>query len=143
MSHRVIRNRTLCTGIATLLATVLLELPAIADDTLAETVRACAAVRTDAERLACFDRSVVPAASGAETAAASPSQEEMFGMGSGVEGAQAEAPPPTAAEPEPIDEISAQVASLQTMTRGERVIALDNGQVWQTPVSCCSSPAIP
>jgi hypothetical protein len=73
MSHRVIRNRTLCTGIATLLATVLLELPAIADDTLAETVRACAAVRTDAERLACFDRRVVPAASGAAAAAPSPS----------------------------------------------------------------------
>ena len=132
MSHRVIHNRTLCTGIATLLATALLELPAIADDTLAETVRACAALRTDAERLACFDRRVVPAASGVAATAASPSQEEMFGMSAEVAGTESGAKPPTAPEPEAIDEITGQVASLQTLARGERVISLDNGQVWQT-----------
>jgi hypothetical protein len=53
-------------------------------------------------------------------------------MSSGVAGATAETPPPSAQEPESIDEITAQVASMQTLARGERVITLDNGQVWQT-----------
>jgi hypothetical protein len=107
-----------------------------ADEALAEMVRACAALRTDAERLACFDRRVVPAASGA-AAAESPSQEEMFGMSesvasSAVEKPEAKEAEPEEAEPESIDKISAQVTGVQTLIRGEKVVTLDNGQVWQT-----------
>jgi len=131
MSAHATRIRSLGAAIAALLATLPLA-QARADDTLVDTVRACAALRSDTERLACFDRKVVPAATGVTASTTSPSQEEMFGMSSGVAGADAEPPPPSADKPESIDEITAQVASLQALARGERVITLDNGQVWQT-----------
>jgi len=136
--HRSVRASQICrlpcaAALLTLGVSSLSARVALADDGLAEMVRACATLRTDAERLACFDRRVVPAASGV-TAAESPSQEDMFGMSRDVAGPADEAPESKEKEQEPesIDKISAQVTDVQTLARGEKVLTLDNGQVWQT-----------
>jgi hypothetical protein len=121
-------------GILLLLTFMALDLSpgvSFADDKLAEMVRACAALRTDAERLACFDRRVVPAASGV-TADESPSPEDMFGMSGSVASPEVEQPKAKPADPERIDRISARVTDIDTLARGEKVLTLDNGQVWET-----------
>jgi len=56
----------------------------------------------------------------------------MFGMGSSVASPAVEQPESKEKEQESIDKMSAQVTGIQTLVRGEKVVTLDNGQVWQT-----------
>jgi len=107
-----------------------------AQDVLAN-MRACAGERDDARRLACYDRqfqSVAeipadvsaapagPAASSAGPGVSSP--QERFGMTGELERKQGVQPPR-------LEKLNGRVAAISHKLRGEAVIRLDNGQVWE------------
>jgi hypothetical protein len=103
------------------------------EDALTTAVKACAAIRKSSERLACYDNSVYPVATGATaTAPPTPSAEEVFGAESSTVAApakeEATAPPPAREE---LSKITAHVTAMSTLPRGELQIELDNGQVWR------------
>jgi hypothetical protein len=102
---------------------------AAGDEALAAAVQACAAIARDAERLACYDRSVAPLASGAPAATVpAPSPEELFGIEAGT---TPEPEQPRVPEREELAEITARVTGLKRLARGESEIELENGQVWR------------
>ena len=97
----------------------------------------CTAIDTDAERLACYDKLFVrsadqpqkeakaaatAAATKASAASASADLDDF-----GLDGRK----PAGQADPKPLEEIQARIAKLETQPRGEAVLTLDNGQVWQ------------
>jgi hypothetical protein len=103
----------------------------------------CTAIESDSERLACYDKlftrpqkegqpapgqpaAVASAAGGtaAEAAAAQAKAAEDFGLDGRKPGEQP-------AEPKAPDQIQARVTQISTQPRGEAVLTLDNGQVWQ------------
>jgi len=109
---------------------------AAADPIVTGSLRACAAITSDGERLACYDREMaklVPAAAGA--AAASPSAtiaaplspEQRFGLSP----AQADAKVSQTSESEPLPALEARVSAVRNITNGRILIDLDNGQVWR------------
>jgi hypothetical protein len=100
-------------GLAAIAGTLLLCGPAAAADEFRDAVSACAAVRDDAARLACYDR---------EVARLGKSPEDLFGSPA----ARRET-----AEAEPkLPQIAARIAAISTRGFGEQVFTLDNGQVW-------------
>lgn len=106
----------------------------------------CTAIESDTERLACYDKLFArpeakmqkgqptpsqsaatpsaPAGAGAAEAAAAQAGADDFGLDGRKPGEQ-----PT--EPKGPDEIQARVSKIVTQPRGEAVLTLDNGQVWQ------------
>jgi hypothetical protein len=114
--------------VATLLvvSTATAESPA-ATDPLHPTLRACAALSDDAERLACYDRAVERLASGAADNMPPPSPEDMFGMDPQL---SRETSTETPVEREELPEISARVVEVQSRSDGGVLIRLDNGQIW-------------
>src|SRR5262245_35952761 len=100
------------------------------DDALTTAVKACAAIRKNAERLACYDNRVYPVASGSTAVAAPmPSAEEVFGAESSATPATEDAQPTP--EREELSKITAHVTAMSRLPRGELQIELDNGQVWR------------
>jgi len=107
---------------------------------LSEAARACLKVSDDAQRLACFDREIGRLATPSAPAAASAAAEAAA--------ATKAAPPPAVAseaefgvrgsavarkqedEKSQLDSLSARVTNVSTRPRGERVVTLDNDQVW-------------
>lgn len=97
----------------------------------------CTAIDTDAERLACYDKlfvrsadqpqkeaKVAATAAAAEASAASASADlDDFGLDGRKPAGQA--------DESPLEEIQARIAKLETQPRGQAVLTLDNGQVWQ------------
>jgi hypothetical protein len=122
-----------------LLIAGLMSAAAVQAQALSDAARACLKVTDDTQRLACFDREIGrlvarggPAASAAPAAAAAappanvPAADSAadFGVkGSVVARKQDEAKPQ-------IDSLDAKVTSVSTRPHGERVVTLDNGQVW-------------
>lgn len=102
--------------------------PAHAAESLPEAIRACAALKRDPERLACYDRAVANIESGAE-APASTTPENMFGANSAVV-AKPKAPP-QAPEPEELRQITGKIVSVNRAENGLVELALDNNQVWR------------
>jgi hypothetical protein len=99
---------------------------ALGAEPLPPAIEACASLRRDSERLACFDKAVGALRAGQSTSAVS--AENMFGANS--ENAQ------TAAElrdanREELKQISGTVTSLRRTDDGMIVLELDNGQVWR------------
>jgi hypothetical protein len=98
----------------------------------------CTAIDSDAERLACYDKLFVRSAdqpqeqtkapatvAAAEAAAASASAGlDDFGL-------DGRKPAEQVTTPKGSDEMQARIARLDTQPRGEYVLTLDNGQVWQ------------
>ncbi len=97
----------------------------------------CTAIESDAERLACYDKlfartvsrqrdteTTVAASAPAVTPPAQAAHEDF-----GLDGR----PPPGSQpqKPEIPDEMQARIAGVVTQPRGEHVLTLDNGQVWQ------------
>jgi hypothetical protein len=100
----------------------------------ADEARKCAALDSDAERLACYDRVFRQAPAAAkETAAATPAKAaknptDDFGYSDEQRAAQAQTD--KEAKSEPPRELRAHVTKLSQKQHGEYVITLDNGQVW-------------
>ncbi|HEU4531891.1 MAG TPA: hypothetical protein VFR59_11930 [Steroidobacteraceae bacterium] len=109
---------------------------AAVQDPVPATVRACASLHVDAERLACYDRAIAaltatPDAATPPEAAKPVSAEEMFGVTAGMNSA---ANPPAAPEREQqLDEISAKITEIRGVANNadRALLTLDNGQVWQ------------
>lgn len=135
-------NRALVTATyVVLLSAAGLSLAKAADRTT-DALLACADEADDGRRLRCFDAAVAglrsargtPAASGAATPAAPPpaappaapppssapaaSAEERFGARGDIKGEK------------PLTEITAAVKAVSAKPHGQRVITLENGQVW-------------
>ncbi|HKE44704.1 MAG TPA: hypothetical protein VKB41_09230 [Steroidobacteraceae bacterium] len=116
----------------------------------------CTAIATDAERLACYDRLFARSAEPAKSApnastkvADTTTPATAAGTnGAGAAGATTAAttaaakhddfgfdgrPPPGQKEQQPAgpDQMDARIANVATQARGEHVLTLDNGQVWQ------------
>jgi len=96
-------------------------------DVLHPSLRACAAIQRDTERLICYDRAVARLAEGKDTDAPPPSAEELFGAGRVAR----ETRPDTQVKREELAKITARVKKLRNTADGALVLELDNGQVWQ------------
>jgi len=98
-------------------------------DPLHPGLRACAALKDDLERLACYDRTVESIAAGAVTNSPAATPQDMFGMDPGLsrETSQQETP----VKRETLPEITARVAGVRQAANGSPLIDLDNGQTWQ------------
>jgi predicted component of type VI protein secretion system len=114
--------------------------PILASDGVApDNLRACAALRVDADRLACYDLEVprwlattaelpTAAATGAAAAgiAAGPTPQQRFGLP--AEKVNERYPQP--AESAPLRAVTAQVVRSTKLPSGNFLIELDNEQVW-------------
>jgi len=94
-----------------------------ASEPLPEPLRACAAMRNDVERLACYDKAVAHIESGS----AAPSPENMFGASTAIAPAQKSE---REAKGEELKQISGTVVSLRRSENGLVTLTLDNDQVW-------------
>jgi len=90
-------------------------------------IEACASLRKDSERLACYDKAVATILAG-KTSTPPPSAENMFGANGEVAGA---APGHQEIKREELKQISGKVTSLRHADDGMIVLELDNGQVWR------------
>jgi hypothetical protein len=108
--------------------------PARAQDILAA-MRACESEQEDSRRLACYDRALNrrpgkpadnPSTQGQPHAANSSSPEEQFGMNE-----QLARKLGTAQARPLLDKLQARVIGVSYKLRGEPVIRLENGQVWE------------
>ena len=111
-----------------------------ADPVVPDSLRACAAIRSDGERHACYDRemarllpgAVVGAAAAAHAApsiAPAPvlSPQERFGLSP----AQADTKVSEVTKSQPLQSLEAKVSGTRNITEGRVLIDLDNGQVWR------------
>jgi hypothetical protein len=122
----------------TALALVLLSATSTAAAGADEPAHPCAAVEDSVDRLACYDaafaRPGVTAGPQQDSDATpgTPGAVEEFGLSE----AQLQARDPERARPPRVDHIEAQVVDVRLRSTGERIITLDNGQVWlQTEVT--------
>ncbi len=103
-----------------------LALPAAPDaDRLIESLRACASLSNDGERLSCFDRTVQLLESGEHAAKPAASAEEMFGMG------RVARQNTDSTKREELTQVTSKVKSVSRAGDNTPVISLENGQVWQ------------
>ena len=119
--------------------------PAHADDLQAVVagMRACAAEPDDARRLGCYDRQFRQGASalGRADPAAAPTvppspapaaapiltPEQRFGLNAQLERQEHG----TATQPSQLDKLTNRIAAVSYKLRGEAVVTLENGQVWE------------
>jgi hypothetical protein len=105
------------------LVAVLLSSGVTAAERLPQAIEACATLRRDAERLACFDKAVAALQAGETTTAVT--AENMFGASTET------ARRPQEPQREELQQISGIVTSLRTTDGGMIILELDNGQVWR------------
>lgn len=97
-------------------------------DPLHPGLRACAALKDDLERLACYDRTVESIATGAATHSPAATPQDMFGMDPGLSRETSQQEP---VKREALREITARVTGVRQAANGSPLIDLDNGQTWQ------------
>ncbi|HTU66238.1 MAG TPA: hypothetical protein VMF52_09820 [Steroidobacteraceae bacterium] len=100
---------------------------ASAADVLPAPIEACAALKRDAERLACYDRAVAVIRSG-DAAQAAPTAENMFGANTDLSTPKGQA---VEVKREELRQISGSVTSLRRLDDGMIQLELDNGQIWR------------
>jgi hypothetical protein len=130
-----------CFGLAAGLA------PAVRAQSLQQQVRTCSAETDDARRLSCYDRAAATLDKSAAPASRAAASTSNSTANSG-KAASAPTPAPTAASSDAdfgvsegplaakkqatgLKEITAVVTSVSVRPRGELLMTLDNGQVWQ------------
>jgi tRNA-dihydrouridine synthase len=98
----------------------------------------CTAIDSNAERLACYDKLFVRSADqlqeqtkAATTVAAADAAAASASAGLDDFGLDGRKPAEQATTPKGPDEMQARIAKLDTQPRGEYVLTLANGQVWQ------------
>jgi hypothetical protein len=118
------RKLTLAVGLFALCAAAFAEEPSRVPAEIA----ACAAIRQNSERLACFDRAVVHLESGdaADASKPAPSAQDMFGMKASTPSVE----PARKLERAQVDEIKAKVKTVRQAGDGV-ILELDNGQTWR------------
>ena len=99
----------------------------MAADAVPASIEACASLRRDGERLACFDKAVAALRTG-QAAAPEATAENMFGASATTSQASR---PEEAVKREELKQISGTVTSLRYANDGMMVLELDNGQVWK------------
>jgi len=128
--------RRICTGFAMASAwasaAMAADPPAIPDS-----LRACAAIRADVERHACYDREMarlLPESAAAAAVAAAPAKaaapltpEQRFGLTA----TQADAKVSEVTETRPLGVLEAKVTGVRPISNGRVLLDLDNGQVWR------------
>mgnify|MGYP000662589268 FL=1 len=93
-----------------------------------EALRACVSQKEDSRRLACYDREIAQLDKPAEVSAALPpaaavaATEEGFGLPREV--------PKEGVDRRKAEQVQGKVAGIVSRPHGERVVTLDNGQVW-------------
>lgn len=111
---------------------VLLVAPACFADDIPEPLRRCAELNDDAQRLACYDRYV--SRGGIDWASAEPALETAPPARKPDPAAHADPEArfglPKPDDDEDVDEISARITEIVVRASRERIITLDNGQVW-------------
>ncbi|MFL6602045.1 MAG: hypothetical protein ACJ8R9_12030 [Steroidobacteraceae bacterium] len=95
-------------------------------------MRVCGAVQDDARRLSCYDKQFRQSerSSGQPDSPTAPnalSAEERFGLNPELERKEHG----TAGQPAQLDKLAGHVAAVSYKLRGEAVVTLDNGQVWE------------
>jgi hypothetical protein len=111
--------------------------PTRAADAVPPSLIACASVKKNSERLACYDQAIARLASDSSAAAAPErSAEAMFGAHATASRDSAQS-----AEREELAAVSARVTALRQEASGALVIDLDNGQQWRQ-TSGSSSPLL-
>lgn len=91
-------------------------------------MKACAALRNESERLACYDRLAAVVDSGVVPQQAGWSPQDMFGVQGQL---SRESSPRRATDREEIRAVSALVTTLSKSGDGSLLIETDNGQVWR------------
>jgi len=97
-------------------------------ETLPESIQRCAAEKDKEARLTCYDE---VAAISAGPAPAPPSPEQQFGVKGELLRKQQEEKAKENPAPEEIQALTATVAKVKTLPRGQLVVELDNGQAWE------------
>jgi hypothetical protein len=97
----------------------------LAAEVLPQAIEACASLRRDAERLACFDKAVAALQAGEATTGVT--AENMFGASTDTQTGAGK----RAQQREELQQISGIVTSLRTTDGGMIILELDNGQVWR------------
>jgi len=113
---------------------------AAADQTVPDSLRACATIKADSARYACYDREMAKLVPGAVVATASATAaapaaavapvltpEQRFGLSP----AQADAKVSEVSASPSLESIEAKVAGIRNISNGRVLIDLDNGQVWR------------
>jgi hypothetical protein len=95
-------------------------------------MRACGAEQDDARRLSCYDKqfrqsAASPRRPDSPAAPSALSAEERFGLNPELERKEHG----TAGQPAQLDKLAGHVAAVSYKLRGEAVVTLDNGQVWE------------
>lgn len=110
-----------------LVACLLATAGAAAAETVPPQIEACASLRRDTERLACYDKAIAAIRRGDQPAKEN-TAENMFGASTGI--AQPE-PRNNQEKREELRQISGTVTSLRHTDDGMIIVELDNGQVWR------------
>lgn len=101
------------------------------EDISSDRLLACASLRENMERLACYDRLAARISTGADegvSSAPAPLPEEMFGLSvAAADKGRSQA----AVERRGLDSITAQVVSVQERRPAGVLLELDNGQMWR------------
>lgn len=125
MINRSLMNRLMNRPMAAALAGALMFVQSAgAADALPEPLRACAAMRNDVERLACYDKAVAHIESGS----AAPSAENMFGASTDL---FPDRKTGRETKGEELQQISGTVVSLSRSESGLVTLTLDNEQMWR------------
>ena len=125
MINRSLMNRLMNRPMAAaLLGALMFGQSAGAADALPEALRACAAMRNDIERLACYDKAVAHIESGS----VAPSPENMFGASTAL---VPDRKTERETNGEELQQISGTVVSLSRSESGLVTLTLDNEQVWR------------
>lgn len=114
--------------IAALLQSAVCGVVAAQQAELSSSLRACASLRNEFERLGCYDRVVETLTQDQPAELPAPTAEQMFGFSRAVSHDQREQNAP---ERKQLAQITARVAAVREVAGKSILVELDNGQAWQ------------